>query len=166
MLLIARLSLLLVALGASGCSLLRPQYVPPDPWTTESGLEITDFLLPKGDGVVTGQVVSVHYTASLATGVQVDSSYDNGAPIEYTVGDGQVPAGFDEGVLGMTLGARRLVVAPPLLAFGVDGIPGVVPRNSTITFDLEMMEVGPPPPPPLTKAPTDPGVQPSELASQ
>ncbi len=158
--------LLLTLLATTSCSLLQPTYVPPEPWTTDSGLFISDLLLPKGEPVVSGQTVSVHYRASLQTGVKVDSSYDGGAPIEFTIGTGAVPVALDEGVLGMTLGARRIVVAPPEFAFGVDGIPGIIPPDSTITFDLEMMEVGPLPVPPRPEPTTKPGVLPSQFESE
>jgi FKBP-type peptidyl-prolyl cis-trans isomerase len=131
-------------LNLGSCSILCPEPDPPEPWFTASGLIITDLLLPEGVGVVEGQAVSVHYTANLASGVEVDSSYSRGAPLDFNAGMGQVPSGVDEGVLGMIRGGQRLVIAPPSMAFTEAGIPGKVPAHSTITFNLELMEVGPP----------------------
>ena len=125
---------------------------------------VIDLLKPKGEGVVVGQDVSVHYTASLRTGVEFDSSHNLGAPIEFTAGLGQVPAGFDEGVLGMTLGAQREVTVPPELAYGEAGVPGLVPPDAAITFFLELMDMGPVPPPPPPKPTTAPGVLPGEFS--
>ena len=148
----------------SSCTLFTPMPAPPVPWTTASGIVVTDLVEPDGDGVVEGQDVVVHYRASLGTGVEFDSSYDQGAPIEFIAGVGQVPAGFDEGVLGMRLGGQREVIVPPELAFGQAGIPGLVPPDAAITFYLELMSMGPPPPPPAVPLSTAPGVQPGDFS--
>ena len=159
-----RTLLALCLLLTTSCALLTPIPAPPVPWVTESGIVVTDLIKPKGVGVVAGQDVSVHYRAKLRTGVEFDSSYDQGAPIPFTAGLGQVPAGFDEGVLGMRLGGQREVTVPPELAFGEAGIPGLVPPDAEITFFLELMTMGPIPPPAPVPLSTAPGVQPGDFS--
>ena len=132
---------------------------------TESGLIVTDLVKPQGEAVVPGQEVTVHYSALLETGVEFDSSYDRGKPITYPADMGKVPAGFDEGVLGMVRGGVRRVVVPPALAYGERGIPGKVPPDAIVTFKIELMEVGPPPPPNQAKVLEGIGVEPSEFVS-
>jgi peptidylprolyl isomerase len=159
-----RTLLTLCLLLTSSCALFTPMPAPPVPWMTESGIVITDLVKPKGDGVLVGQDVSVHYRAKLRTGVEFDSSYDQGKAIAFTAGLGQVPAGFDEGVLGMRLGGQREAIVPPELAYGEAGIPGLVPPDAAITFYLELMTMGPVPPLPPTPLSTAPGVQPKDFS--
>lgn len=159
-----RTVLALCLLLTTSCTLFTPMPAPPTPWVTESGIVVTDLVKPKGHGVALGQEVSVHYRAKLQTGVEFDSSYDQGAPIAFTAGLGQVPAGFDEGVLGMRLGGQREVIVPPMLAYGEAGIPGLVPPDAAITFYLELMAMGPIPPPPPMPLSTAPGVQPKDFS--
>ena len=133
------LAALALAASVSSCFLMRPMIQPPEPWTTESGLVIYDMVELEGEPVVPGDEVSVHYTASLHNGQVFDTSRERGMPISYVAGAGQVPAGFDEGVLGMVPGAVRRVLVPPHLAYGEAGIEGIVPPGATIVFDIELL---------------------------
>ena len=107
--------------------------------TTASGLQYV--VLKPGDGAVAqaGRMVSVHYTGYLTDGTKFDSSVDRGQPIQFTLGVGQVIKGWDEGVAGMKVGEQRKLIIPPDLAYGPQGHPPVIPPNSTLVFDVELM---------------------------
>lgn len=133
----------LVGLLFSGCILMRPMPIPPEPWTTPTGLVVVDLLKPEGRAVGAGDVVSVHYELSLEDGAVVDSSRDRGEPAEFTLGMGQVVPGLDEAVTGMVEGAIRRATLTPELGYGAAGIPGAIPPDSSITFLIELMNVTP-----------------------
>jgi len=88
-----------------------------------------------------GDTVTIHYTGSLlATGAEFDTSRD-GDPFEFQVGGGAVIRGWDEGVQKLALGARGLLLVPAALAYGERGMPGAIPPNSDLAFDLQLMSV-------------------------
>jgi peptidylprolyl isomerase len=109
------------------------------------GLKYTD--TKTGDGAVakSGNKVSVHYTGWLldngAKGKKFDSSVDRGQPFQFTLGAKQVIAGWDEGVAGMKVGGKRTLTIPPELGYGSRGAPGAIPPNSTLIFDVELLQV-------------------------
>lgn len=88
-----------------------------------------------------GTVVSVHYRGTLEDGSVFDSSYDRGAPIEFTLGVGQVIPGWEIGILGMKVGEQRTLIIPPELAYGERGAPPVIPPNATLRFEVELVGV-------------------------
>ena len=90
-----------------------------------------------------GDHVTVHYTGSLADGTVFDSSLDRGTPFDFTAGIGQVIAGWDLGVVGMKKGGKRKLTIPPQLAYGSRGVPPKIPPESTLLFQVEMLDVQP-----------------------
>ncbi len=117
---------------------------------TESGLSYTIHQAGTGIRPVSGDTVSVHYTARLEDGTVFDSSYERGAPIRYVLGSGRVIDGWEEGVALLREGTRATFVIPPQLAYGERGYARV-PANATLTFEMELVTVtkgvAPPPPP-------------------
>lgn len=109
--------------------------------TTESGLQIEDIECGDGDEAATGQVVSVHYVGTLEDGTQFDSSRERGEPFEFPLGGGQVIQGWDEGVVGMKIGGLRRLTIPPELGYGQAGAGEVIPPNSTLIFEIELLGV-------------------------
>ena len=97
-----------------------------------------------GDGSTfpkNGQVVSVHYTGTLDNGKKFDSSRDRNKPFKFTIGKGEVIRGWDEGVAQLSVGQRAKLICSPDFAYGSRGHPGVIPPNSTLTFDVELLKV-------------------------
>ena len=112
----------------------------PDAVTTESGLwyQIT----AAGSGTEKpkqGQAVTVHYTGKLLDGTKFDSSHDRGSPAQFTIG--QLIAGVNEALLDMVQGEQRTVIIPPELGYGRRGVPGVIPPDSFLVFELELLSL-------------------------
>ncbi len=110
--------------------------------TTDSGLMYEDVVEGSGECPVKGQRVTVHYTGTLADGTKFDSSKDRDQPFTFTIGVGQVIKGWDEGVSTMKPGGQRKLVIPPALGYGARAIPGAIPANSTLHFEVELLLVG------------------------
>jgi FKBP-type peptidyl-prolyl cis-trans isomerase len=108
---------------------------------TESGLYYRDLSPGTGPVAQAGSPVKVHYTGWLPNGFKFDSSRDAGEPFSFALGEGNVIAGWDEGVAGMRVGGRRRLVIPPELGYGARGAGGVIPPNATLVFDVELLEV-------------------------
>ena len=104
-------------------------------------LQIEDIEVGTGDEAQNGAIVSVHYTGTLEDGTVFDSSRTRGAPFQFTLGQGQVIKGWDQGVLGMKIGGRRKLTIPSFLAYGDSGIPGTIPGKSTLIFEIELLDV-------------------------
>jgi peptidylprolyl isomerase len=107
--------------------------------TTPSGLRIID--VKPGTGAVpqAGQTVTVNYTGWLYVdgkkGKKFDSSVDRNQPFSFTIGQGQVIKGWDEGVATMRVGGQRTLIIPPDLGYGASGAGGVIPPGATLIFD-------------------------------
>ncbi len=109
--------------------------------TTPSGLQYDDLAVGEGAAARSGQHVTVHYTGWLADGKKFDSSLDRGDPFAFNLGQGQVIAGWDEGVQGMKVGGKRKLTIPPDLGYGPRGAGGVIPPNATLLFEVELLGV-------------------------
>jgi FKBP-type peptidyl-prolyl cis-trans isomerase len=104
-------------------------------------LQITDVKEGTGAAAADGKKVSVHYTGTLLDGTKFDSSKDRGQPFSFVLGSGMVIAGWDQGVKGMKEGGVRKLVIPPNLAYGNRAVGGVIPPNSTLVFEIELLKV-------------------------
>jgi peptidylprolyl isomerase len=109
--------------------------------STASGLRYTDLVEGTGASPRPGQSATVHYTGTLENGTKFDSSRDKGRPYTFTLGAGEVIKGWDEGVATMKVGGRRRLVVPPVLGYGAGGRPPLIPPNSTLVFDIELLGV-------------------------
>lgn len=106
-----------------------------------AGFWYTDMTAGQGAVAQSGRTVRVHYTGWLPNGKKFDSSRDRGEPFAFALGAGQVITGWDEGVKGMKVGGRRKLVLPPQMAYGESGAPPDIPPNSTLVFDVEVLEI-------------------------
>ena len=113
--------------------------------TLPSGLQYVETTEGEGACPSPGQTCIVHYTGWLSEngekGAKFDSSVDRGEPFAFPVGTGRVIKGWDEGVLGMKLGAFRTFHIPAELGYGSRGAGGVIPANATLIFDVELLEI-------------------------
>lgn len=118
-----------------------PTKVTGDGVKTDSGLQYWDIRVGVGEVAKAGHRVRVHYTGWLTTGKKFDSSVDAGQPFDFTLGNGEVIKGWDEGVAGMKVGGKRQLRIPPELAYGANGYPPVIPANATLIFDVRLVAV-------------------------
>lgn len=102
-------------------------------------LEMEDLTVGEGAEAEVGKLLTVDYTGWLEDGTEFDSSV-GGQPFQFTLGQGRVIKGWDEGVVGMKVGGKRKLIIPPDLAYG-EGGSGSIPPNSTLTFEVELLTV-------------------------
>ena len=103
-------------------------------------LLISDIVIGTGTEAVAGKHIVVNYSGTLMDGTVFDSSYSRGVPFDFDLGAGQVIAGWDQGFSGMKVGGKRKLVIPANLAYGERAI-GPIPANSTLVFEVELLEV-------------------------
>ena len=104
------------------------------------GLKIERLNEGEGGLVPRGAKVKVHYTGKLTNGTVFDSSVTRGEPIEFVVGVGQVIKGWDEGITRLKKGQKAVLHCSPDFAYGARGVPGVIPPNSTLIFEVEVVD--------------------------
>jgi FKBP-type peptidyl-prolyl cis-trans isomerase len=102
-----------------------------------------DLKVGKGTAAKTGDTVKVHYTGTLLDGSKFDSSRDRDEPFQFKLGTGMVIKGWDEGIVGMKPGGRRKLTIPADMAYGKNGHPPVIPPDSPLVFDVELIEIVP-----------------------
>jgi FKBP-type peptidyl-prolyl cis-trans isomerase FkpA len=106
---------------------------------TKSGLQYEDLVVGSGSEAKDGKTVKVHYTGWLTDGTKFDSSLDRGEPFELSL-PGQVIKGWNEGIPGMKVGGKRKLLIPPDLGYGASET-GPIPANSTLVFEVELLQV-------------------------
>ncbi len=104
-------------------------------------LQIEEIKVGEGTEAKAGNTVTVHYTGTFIDGKKFDSSYDRGQPLSFVLGKGMVIQGWDSGVAGMKVGGKRKLTIPPSLGYGEQGVPGAIPPNSTLLFEVELLDV-------------------------
>jgi peptidylprolyl isomerase len=120
----------------------KPQVDVPAGTDPTYQLELEDIVVGEGDEAVSGSTVEVHYVGvSWATGKQFDASWDRGDTFKFGLGQGQVIAGWDQGVAGMKAGGRRRITIPPMLAYGKRGAGGVIGPDETLVFVVDLIGV-------------------------
>ncbi len=118
----------------------KPQVEVPSDQPPSYQLELDDLTAGEGEEAVAGRAVEVHYVGvSWATGRQFDASWDRGQTFKFTLGKGQVIAGWDQGVEGMKVGGRRRITIPPALAYGKRGAGGVIGPDETLVFVVDLV---------------------------
>lgn len=113
-----------------------PEHEVPDE------LIIQDLSVGTGAEVKPGDSISAHYVGvAFSTGEEFDSSWNRGAPLDFTVGVGQVIRGWDQGLLGMKVGGRRRLEIPSELAYGERGAGAVIGANEALIFVVDLVGI-------------------------
>jgi len=107
-------------------------------------LEILKDKPGKGLEIIKHSKVKVHYKGSLENGTVFDSSYERKQPFEFQIGMNKVIEGWEIGLIGMKAGGSRTLLIPPNLAYGSKGAGELIPPNSTLIFDIKIIDVSPP----------------------
>ncbi len=123
----------------AGRAYLEDNAKKPGVQTTESGLQYRVLQAADGPKPEKFAEVEVHYEGRLTDGTVFDSSYQRGEPISFLLS--QVIAGWQEGVQLMSVGAKYELTIPPELGYGQTGVPGVIPKNAPLVFDVELLRI-------------------------
>ena len=126
-------------LNANNQSFLTENAKKPGVQTTASGLQYKVTQPGTGKQPTASSIVTVHYTGNLLDGKVFDSSVERGEPIEFPLN--QVIPGWTEGLQLMKEGGKATLYIPSQLAYGEQGVPGTIPANSTLVFDVELIKV-------------------------
>jgi len=113
---------------------------PKDFKETLSGLKYKIIEQGKGQKPKSGDIVEVHYKGMFLDGKEFDNSYKRGKPIKFTLGQGQVIKGWDEGIALLNKGSKAIFIIPPSLGYGNRQV-GPIPPNSTLKFEVELVNV-------------------------
>lgn len=136
-------------LGLAACAAAEEPPAPVVPAVPEAVLQVTDLVAGIGDEALPGMIVIVHYTGWLhdpsaadGRGRKFDSSRDRKQPFSFPLGSGHVIRGWEQGVPGMKVGGVRRLLIPPALGYGSRSVGnGVIPPNSTLLFEIELLAV-------------------------
>jgi FKBP-type peptidyl-prolyl cis-trans isomerase FkpA len=127
----AAAALLTVALPAAAAA--------PQETRTASGIVITMLKAGAGASPKATDTVKVHYRGTLTDGKEFDSSYSRGEPASFPLN--RVIPCWTEGVQKIKVGGKAKLVCPSNLAYGSRGIPGTIPPDSTLVFEVELLEI-------------------------
>lgn len=111
----------------------------PKDETTASGIVITRIKEGSGTSPKSTDTVKVHYRGTLVSGKEFDSSYSRGQPTSFPLN--RVIPCWTEGLQTMKPGGKSKFVCPPNLAYGSRGVPGVIPPDATLVFEVELIDV-------------------------
>jgi len=136
---------LLAVVVATGCSSAESQEAKfqkaVEMSQSVTSLQIQDEKVGTGAEATPGRRVKVHYTGTFMGGSKFDSSRDRNEPYEFVLGTRAVIPGWDVGLKGMRVGGIRHLTIPPDMAYGSQGMPGAIPPNAALKFDIELLDV-------------------------
>ena len=122
-------------------ALERPEIEKPE-GDIPFDLGIEDLVVGDGPEATRGSKLEVHYVGvAFSTGDEFDASWNRGQPFRFTLGKGQVIAGWDEGVAGMRVGGRRKLTVPPAMAYGARGAGGAIKPHEPLVFVVDLLAV-------------------------
>lgn len=123
---------------AVGTDTKKKPKIPKPSGKPPGKLTVVDIVKGKGPGAASGDSVTVDYAGdSWSTGKEFDASWNSGQPFPVTLGQGQVIPGWEQGLVGMRVGGRRLLVIPPALGYGAAGSPPKIKPNETLIFVID-----------------------------
>lgn len=110
--------------------------------TYKNNMKIETTKEGQGEKIVNGQTAVVSYVGKLEDGTVFDASAKHSAEgFSFPLGAGRVIKGWDDGVLGMKVGESRTLTIPADLAYGASGVPGAIPPNATLIFDVTLLAI-------------------------
>ncbi len=128
--------------AATGNSEINNTQTTSTTMPTETELKVTDEVVGTGAAAAAGDSVTVNYVGSLTNGTVFDASANHGTTgFTFVLGVGQVIKGWDQGIVGMKEGGKRKLVIPASMAYGDQAIGNVIPANSTLVFEVELLKV-------------------------
>ena len=126
--------------GDNQAAAVADALVEASPRGTLEQLVVDDVVIGTGTPVSSGDTVTVHYIGTLQNGQEFDNSYKREQPFTVTLGENRVIAGWEQGLVGMQVGGKRILVIPPALGYGAAG-GGPIPPNATLVFAVELLEI-------------------------
>jgi peptidylprolyl isomerase len=121
-------------------ALSKEPTVPPQSGTPPTTLVTKEIITGTGPEAKAGETVTVNYVGVLYKGgKEFDASWKRNEPFTFTLGRGQVIAGWDQGVAGMKVGGRRMLIIPGPLAYGAKGSPPTIPPNAALVFVVDLL---------------------------
>ncbi len=121
----------------------QPPTMPTENTATPE-LQILDTVAGSGQEAKAGDTVTVNYVGALENGTVFDASSkhpETAKGFTFSLGAGQVIKGWDQGIVGMKVGGKRRLVIPAALAYGDRAVGGVIPANSTLIFEVELLSI-------------------------
>lgn len=116
-------------------------YIFIAPISLAKELTITNDIKGEGLEIVKHSKVQVHYIGKLEDGTKFDSSYDRGEPLSFQIGMKRVIEGWELGLMGMKVGGKRTLFIPSKLGYGQRGAGDLIPPNSNLIFEIEIISV-------------------------
>lgn len=128
------------------CCLLTGQALAADQYlTTARGAEYKDLKAGEGESAQLGDIATIHFIgwidANGSQGKELYNSRKQQRPVSFVVGTDKVMAGWNEGVIGMRAGGKRMLRVPPTLGYGARAVPDSVPENSSLIFVIDLVEL-------------------------
>jgi len=105
------------------------------------GMKVETLKQGTGEAAKVGDNIVVNYVGTLLDGTKFDSSIDRNEPFAYTLGQNRVIQGWELGLLGMKVGEKRKLTIPPELGYGAGGAGSVIPPNTTLIFEIDMLSI-------------------------
>jgi peptidylprolyl isomerase len=129
--------------GEISADLSTKPTIPKPTGEPPTELQTKDIVVGTGPAAKAGDTVQMEYVGtSWSTGQQFDASWDSGQPFTFQLGSGNVIAGWDQGIVGMKQGGRRLLVIPPDLGYGAEGAGGgAIAPNETLVFVVDLKRI-------------------------
>jgi peptidylprolyl isomerase len=116
--------------------------LPDDRGDPPSRLRVEDLVVGEGDAATEGAELVVHFVgASWSSGQEFDATWERAQPYTFTLGEGEVIPAWDEGLIGMRVGGRRVLVVPPEMGYGDRGSAAGIGPGETIVFIVDLLEV-------------------------
>jgi FKBP-type peptidyl-prolyl cis-trans isomerase len=113
--------------------------------TTPAGTRYRDLQPGSGETAAAGDIATMHFTGWLDVGGHKGREFYNsrseGTPVSFVIGTERVMPGWNDGIIGMRPGGRRLLLLPPEMAYGAKGVQDIVPPNSSLIFIIELLDL-------------------------